>query len=69
MDSKEASRFAAQWANDWNSHDLEAFAAVVETGSIVGASKRLHLTQPPRARADSRLRRRSAEADRSTNRG
>jgi len=29
-----------------NSHDLEAFAAVVETGSIVGASKRLHLTQP-----------------------
>jgi DNA-binding transcriptional LysR family regulator len=29
-----------------NSHDLEAFAAVVETGSIVGASRRLHLTQP-----------------------
>jgi DNA-binding transcriptional LysR family regulator len=29
-----------------NSHDLEAFAAVIETGSIVGASKRLHLTQP-----------------------
>jgi hypothetical protein len=24
MDSKDASRFAAQWANDWNSHDLEA---------------------------------------------
>ena len=26
-----------------NGHGLEAFAAVVETGSIVGASKRLHL--------------------------
>jgi hypothetical protein len=24
MDSTEASRFAAQWAQDWNSHDLEA---------------------------------------------
>ncbi|AOY98836.1 LysR family transcriptional regulator [Cupriavidus sp. USMAHM13] len=29
-----------------NLHDLEAFVAVVETGSIVGASARLHLTQP-----------------------
>lgn len=29
-----------------NIHDLEAFVAVVETGSIVGASARLHLTQP-----------------------
>jgi DNA-binding transcriptional LysR family regulator len=29
-----------------NIHDLEAFVAVVETGSIVGASTRLHLTQP-----------------------
>lgn len=29
-----------------NIRDLEAFLAVVETGSIVGASARLHLTQP-----------------------
>jgi DNA-binding transcriptional LysR family regulator len=29
-----------------NTRDLEAFLAVVETGSIVGASVRLHLTQP-----------------------
>jgi DNA-binding transcriptional LysR family regulator len=29
-----------------NVHDLEAFVAVVETGSIVGASARLNLTQP-----------------------
>jgi DNA-binding transcriptional LysR family regulator len=29
-----------------NTHDLEAFIAVVETGSIVGASARLNLTQP-----------------------
>jgi len=29
-----------------NLHDLEAFLAVVETGSIVGASSRLRLTQP-----------------------
>ena len=29
-----------------NMRDLEAFLAVVETGSIVGASARLHLTQP-----------------------
>ncbi|HEY4253930.1 MAG TPA: LysR family transcriptional regulator [Roseomonas sp.] len=29
-----------------NIPDLEAFIAVVETGSIVGASARLHLTQP-----------------------
>jgi DNA-binding transcriptional LysR family regulator len=29
-----------------NIHDLEAFVAVVETGSIVSASARLHLTQP-----------------------
>jgi DNA-binding transcriptional LysR family regulator len=29
-----------------NIHDLEAFIAVVETGSIVGASARLNLTQP-----------------------
>jgi DNA-binding transcriptional LysR family regulator len=29
-----------------NTRDLEAFLAVVETGSIVGASARLHLTQP-----------------------
>jgi DNA-binding transcriptional LysR family regulator len=29
-----------------NIHDLEAFVAVVETGSIVGASTRLNLTQP-----------------------
>ena len=29
-----------------NIHDLEAFVAVVETGSIVGASARLSITQP-----------------------
>jgi DNA-binding transcriptional LysR family regulator len=29
-----------------NVHDLEAFVAVVETGSIIGASARLNLTQP-----------------------
>lgn len=29
-----------------NIHDLEAFVAVVETGSIVGAATRLSLTQP-----------------------
>ena len=29
-----------------NTRDLEAFLAVAETGSIVGASARLHLTQP-----------------------
>lgn len=29
-----------------NMRDLEAFMVVVETGSIVGASARLHLTQP-----------------------
>ncbi len=29
-----------------NTHDMEAFLAVVETGSIVAASTRLHLTQP-----------------------
>lgn len=29
-----------------NTHDLEAFLAVVETGSIVAASVRLHITQP-----------------------
>lgn len=29
-----------------NTRDLEAFLAVVETGSIVAASARLHLTQP-----------------------
>jgi DNA-binding transcriptional LysR family regulator len=29
-----------------NIHDLEAFVAVVETGSIVGASARLNLMQP-----------------------
>lgn len=29
-----------------NIHDLEAFVAVVETGSIVGASARLNITQP-----------------------
>ncbi len=29
-----------------NIHDLEAFVAVVETGSIVAASARIHLTQP-----------------------
>lgn len=29
-----------------NTRDLEAFLAVVEAGSIVGASARLHLTQP-----------------------
>ncbi|OZI66855.1 LysR family transcriptional regulator [Bordetella genomosp. 11] len=29
-----------------NIRDLEAFLAVVETGSIVGASARLHVTQP-----------------------
>jgi DNA-binding transcriptional LysR family regulator len=29
-----------------NIHDIEAFIAVVETGSIVGASARLNLTQP-----------------------
>jgi DNA-binding transcriptional LysR family regulator len=29
-----------------NTRDLEAFPAVVEMGSIVAASARLHLTQP-----------------------
>jgi DNA-binding transcriptional LysR family regulator len=29
-----------------NTRDLEAFVAVVETGSVVAASSRLHLTQP-----------------------
>ena len=29
-----------------NIHDLEAFVAVVETGSIVAASARINLTQP-----------------------
>ena len=29
-----------------NTHDIEAFVAVVETGSIVAAATRLHLTQP-----------------------
>jgi DNA-binding transcriptional LysR family regulator len=29
-----------------NPHDIEAFVAAVETGSIVGAAARLHLTQP-----------------------
>lgn len=29
-----------------NTRDLEAFLAVVDTGSIVGAAARLHLTQP-----------------------
>ena len=29
-----------------NTRDLEAFIAVVETGSIVAASARLNLTQP-----------------------
>lgn len=29
-----------------NTHDLVAFVAVVETGSIVAASARLNLTQP-----------------------
>jgi len=29
-----------------NTHDVEAFLAVVDTGSIVGAAARLHLTQP-----------------------
>ena len=29
-----------------NTHDVEALIAVIETGSIVGASARLHLTQP-----------------------
>jgi DNA-binding transcriptional LysR family regulator len=29
-----------------NTHDIEAFLAVVDTGSIVGAAARLHLTQP-----------------------
>lgn len=29
-----------------NTRDLEAFLAVVDTGSIVGASAKLHLTQP-----------------------
>ena len=29
-----------------NTHDLVAFVAVVETGSIVAASVRLNLTQP-----------------------
>ena len=29
-----------------NTRDLEAFLAVVEMDSIVGASARLHLTQP-----------------------
>lgn len=29
-----------------NTKDLEAFVAVVETGSVVAASSRLHLTQP-----------------------
>ena len=29
-----------------NPHEIEAFVAAVETGSIVGAAARLHLTQP-----------------------
>jgi len=29
-----------------NTHDIQAFVAVVETGSISGAATRLHLTQP-----------------------
>jgi len=29
-----------------NFYDVEAFVAVVETGSVVGASAKLHLTQP-----------------------
>ena len=29
-----------------NTHDIEAYVAAVETGSIVGAAARLHLTQP-----------------------
>src|SRR5262249_54792413 len=29
-----------------NTHDVEALIAVIETGSIVGASARLHITQP-----------------------
>jgi len=29
-----------------NTHDIEAFVAVVETGSIIAAATRLHLTQP-----------------------
>jgi DNA-binding transcriptional LysR family regulator len=29
-----------------NTHDVEAFLAVIDTGSIVGAAARLHLTQP-----------------------
>ncbi|MGB7196189.1 MAG: LysR family transcriptional regulator [Collimonas pratensis] len=29
-----------------NTHDIEAFVAVVETGSIIAAAARLHLTQP-----------------------
>src|SRR5690349_11070790 len=29
-----------------NTRDIEAFVAVIETGSIVAASTRLHLTQP-----------------------
>jgi DNA-binding transcriptional LysR family regulator len=29
-----------------NTHDIEAFIAVVETGSIIAAATRLHLTQP-----------------------
>lgn len=29
-----------------NTHDIEAFLAVVDTGSIVGAAAQLHLTQP-----------------------
>jgi len=29
-----------------NTRDIEAFLAVVDTGSIVGAAQRLNLTQP-----------------------
>lgn len=29
-----------------NTQDLEAFVAVVDTGSIVGAADRLHISQP-----------------------
>jgi DNA-binding transcriptional LysR family regulator len=29
-----------------NTHDLQAFVAVIESGSMVRAAERLHLTQP-----------------------
>lgn len=38
-----------------NTRDIEAFIAVVDTGSIIGAARRLHLTQPAMSRRIQRL--------------